>query len=61
MVFNDTDGLYTYTFEAEKKVTVICCKYDYDFVQLNLKPVGPEFQPGLYLIVLVFHPVAKWV
>lgn len=20
MVFNDTDGLYTYTFEAEKKV-----------------------------------------
>ena len=22
MVFNDTDGLYTYTFEAEKKVTL---------------------------------------
>lgn len=21
MVFNDTDGLYTYTFEAERKVT----------------------------------------
>jgi hypothetical protein len=23
MVFNDSDGLYTYTFEAEKKVIVI--------------------------------------
>lgn len=23
MVFNDTDGLYTYTFEAEKKVKLM--------------------------------------
>lgn len=25
MVFNDTDGVYTYTFEAEKKVWHLYC------------------------------------
>ena len=25
MVFNDTDGVYTYTFEAEKKEDCISC------------------------------------
>ena len=34
MVFNDTDGLYTYTFEAERKVckNIILKKKDFSII-----------------------------
>ncbi|XP_076304693.1 ubiquitin-like activating enzyme 3 [Tachypleus tridentatus] len=37
MVFNDTDGLYTYTFEAEKKENCLSCSQTVHFMEFSNK------------------------
>lgn len=52
MVFNDTDGLYTYTFEAERKVTYIKflfgLYYCYNYINFStlFSTYGDDVKPG---------------
>lgn len=35
MVFNDVDGIYTYTYEAEKKEKCLGCSQDIQYLEIN--------------------------
>ena len=54
MVFNDTDGLYTYTFEAEKKVTLESSLFSIITVMQG-KLNGREDVFNIYLLLTEFE------